>query len=137
MNIRASGACRRSCCVRMTLLPPRQNSAHGFDGTRIDAVLGNWSNIPDLLRLAGLDIPRDVGVATLDYNPHRGAIAGIRQSHELVGERAVEALALLMKTNQRGLISLPNTTLVERTLAGRSGSSPEGKVTGEERRPAP
>jgi DNA-binding LacI/PurR family transcriptional regulator len=82
-------------------------------GHKIDAVLGNWSNIPDLLRMAGLDIPRDVGVATLDYNPHRGAVAGIRQSHELVGERAVEALALLMKTNQRGLISLPNTTLVD------------------------
>ena len=82
-------------------------------GHKIDAVLGNWSNIPELLRMAGLSIPRDVGVATLDYNPHRGAIAGIRQSHELVGERAVEALALLMKTNQRGLISLPNTTLVD------------------------
>jgi len=80
---------------------------------RIDAVLSNWSNIPELLCMAGLRIPRDVGVATLDYNPHRGAAAGIRQSHELVGERAVEALALLMKTNQRGLIELPNTTLVD------------------------
>jgi DNA-binding LacI/PurR family transcriptional regulator len=80
---------------------------------QIDAVLGNWSNIPDLLKTAGIRIPRDVGVATLDYNPHRGAVAGIRQSHELVGERAVEALALLMKTNQRGLINLPNTTLVD------------------------
>jgi LacI family transcriptional regulator len=82
-------------------------------GHKIDAVLGNWSNIPDLLGMAGLGIPRDVGVATLDYNPHRGAVAGIRQSHELVGERAVEALALLMKTNQRGQIRLPNTTLVD------------------------
>jgi LacI family transcriptional regulator len=80
---------------------------------KIDSVLSNWSNVPDLLKLAGLRIPRDVGVATLDYNPHRGANAGIRQSHELVGERAVEALALLMKTNQTGLISLPNTTLVD------------------------
>jgi LacI family transcriptional regulator len=80
---------------------------------QIDAVLSNWSNVPELLRVAGLSIARDVGVATLDYNPHRGASAGIRQSHELVGERAVEALALLMKTNQRGLISLPNTTLVD------------------------
>jgi DNA-binding LacI/PurR family transcriptional regulator len=80
---------------------------------RIDAVLSNWSNVPDMLKSSGISIPREVGVATLDYNPHRGAVAGIRQSHELVGERAVEALALLMKTNQRGLINLPNTTLVE------------------------
>jgi DNA-binding LacI/PurR family transcriptional regulator len=82
-------------------------------GHRIDAVLSNWSNIPGLLKTAGLRVPQDVGVATLDYDPHRGATAGIRQSHELVGERAVEGLALLMKTNQRGLITLPNTTLID------------------------
>lgn len=80
---------------------------------RIDAVLSNWSSMPELLRSAGYRIPADIGVATLDYNPSRGATAGIRQSHEIVGERAVEALALLMKTNQRGLIRLPNTVLVD------------------------
>jgi LacI family transcriptional regulator len=79
----------------------------------IDGVLSNWSSVPSLLKKAGLAIPREIGVATLDHNPHRGAIAGIRQSHELVGERAVEALALLMKTNQRGLFRLPNTTLID------------------------
>jgi LacI family transcriptional regulator len=80
---------------------------------RIDAVLSNWSSMPELLKSIGLHIPRDLGLATLDHNPNRGAFAGIRQSHELVGERAVEALALLMKTNQRGEIRLPNVTLVD------------------------
>jgi LacI family transcriptional regulator len=80
---------------------------------RVDAVLSNWSTVPDMLRSAGLRIPDDIGVATLDHNPHLGTVAGIRQSHELVGERAVEGLALLMKTNQKGLINLPNTTLVD------------------------
>jgi LacI family transcriptional regulator len=80
---------------------------------KIEVVISNWSTVPELLKTGGLRIPRDVGVATLDHNPHRGAIAGIRQSHELVGERAVEALALLLKTNQRGLLKLPNTTLVD------------------------
>jgi DNA-binding LacI/PurR family transcriptional regulator len=80
---------------------------------KIDAVLSNWSSMPDLLKAAGLAVPRDVGLATLDYNPNRGAMAGIRQSHEVVGERAVEGLALLMKTNQRGLIRLPNITFVD------------------------
>ena len=79
---------------------------------RIDAVLANWSNIPELLKQGGLRIPQDVGMATLDHNPRRGAKAGMRQSHELVGERAVEGLALLMKTNQRGQIALPNVTLI-------------------------
>ncbi len=80
---------------------------------RIDAVLGNWGNIPALLKMAGLRIPQDVGISTLDYNPHAGAKAGMRQSHEVVGERAVEGLALLMKTHQRGQITLPNTTLID------------------------
>ncbi len=69
--------------------------------------------MPERLRSIGVRIPNDVGLATLDYNPNRGAAAGICQSHELVGERAVEALSLLMKTNQRGLIRLPNITLVD------------------------
>jgi LacI family transcriptional regulator len=82
-------------------------------GHRIDAVLGNWSSTTELLKAAGFRIPRDLGVAALDHNPAKGAVAGIRQSHKLVGERAVEALALLMKTNQTGLIRLPNMTLVD------------------------
>lgn len=80
---------------------------------QIDAVLSNWGSIPELLETTGLKIPRDVGVATLDYDPRHGAVAGMRQSHELVGERAVEGLALMMKTNQRGQIMLPNTTFID------------------------
>lgn len=80
---------------------------------RIDAVLSNWSSVPLLLAGAGLRVPEDVGVATLDYNPNRGAYAGIRQSHQIVAERAVEALSLLMKTNQTGLIAFPNVILVD------------------------
>lgn len=80
---------------------------------RIDSVLSNWSSMPTLLQAAGLRVPAQVGVATLDYNPNRGAYAGIRQSHQTVAERAVEALSLLMKTNQTGLIALPNVTMVD------------------------
>jgi len=110
---------------RLVRVPPLLLRPSDEEGTReatikawvlrhkVDAVLSNWSSMPDMLRSAGFRIPQDLGVATLDYSPTRGAIAGIRQSHELVGERAVEALSLLMKTNQRGQIRLPNTTLVD------------------------
>ncbi len=80
---------------------------------QIDAVLSNWGNIPALLEVTGLKVPADVGVASLDHNPRHGATAGMRQSHELVGERAVEGVALMMKTHQRGQIVLPNTTFVD------------------------
>ena len=110
---------------------------------RVDAVLSNWSSMADLLESAGLRVPEDVGLATLDHNPHRGAVAGIRQSHELVGERSVEALALLIKTNQRGLVRLPNMTLVEGIwqdgpeLPPRiAGSARKPREQGAENRPA-
>lgn len=80
---------------------------------RVDAVMSNWSGLPALLKAGGIRVPQDVGLATLDYNPNRGAYAGIRQSHQIVGERAVEALSLLMKTNQTGFIPFPNVTLVD------------------------
>jgi LacI family transcriptional regulator len=95
---------------------------------RIDGLLSNWSNILDLLKTAGLRVPRDIGVATLDVHPHRGAVAGIDQCHELVGERAVEALALLMKTNQRGLIRQPNTTLIDGLWQDGPELPPRGPV---------
>ena len=94
---------------------------------KIDAVLSNWSSVPELLKATGLRIPHDVGIATLDYNPHRGVKAGMRQSHELVGERAVEGLALLMKTNQRGKIMLPNTTLIDGTWQDGPELPPKNK----------
>lgn len=87
--------------------------AHWVREHRIDAVMSNWSSIPDALRREGLRIPRDVVVATLDFDPDNGAGIGIRQNHRTVGERAVEQLAILMKMGQRGLIDKPNMTLID------------------------
>jgi LacI family transcriptional regulator len=125
---------------RLVRVPPlllRPSDEHGTRAAtikawvhryKIDAVLSNWSSMPDMLRSMGFRIPQDLGVATLDYNPIRGAMAGIRQSHELVGERAVEALSLLMKTNQRGRIRLPNTTLVDGLWQDGADLPPRGSA---------
>jgi LacI family transcriptional regulator len=98
---------------------------------RIDAILSNWSTMPDLLRAAGYKVPGDMRVATLDYNPHRGVFAGMRQSHEIVGGRAVEALSLLMKTHQRGPIRLPNVTLVDGCWQDGPEMPPKRRASGE------
>jgi hypothetical protein len=63
--------------------------------------------------LRGWRVPGDIVVASLDLTPGAGANAGMRQNHRVVGERAVEQLAILMKTNQRGLVDPPNRTLIE------------------------
>jgi LacI family transcriptional regulator len=87
----------------------------------IEAVISNWSNIPAALRLGGLRLPREVVVASLDVTPGDGPAAGMRQNHRVVGERAVEQLASLMRSNVRGLVATPNTTLIEGAWVNGSG----------------
>ena len=81
---------------------------------RIEAVISNWNNIPAALSLAGIRVPREVAVASLDVIPGSGGSqAGMRQNHRIVGERAVEQLASLMRSHIRGLVEVPNTTLID------------------------
>jgi hypothetical protein len=54
-----------------------------------------------------------VVVAALDLTPGDGPSAGVRQNHSLVGERAVEQLAGLMRSHVRGVVPAPNLTLIE------------------------
>jgi LacI family transcriptional regulator len=79
----------------------------------VEAIVSNWISIPGLLRLRGWRVPRDLVVASLDLTPGAGPNAGMRQNHRIVGARAVEQLAILMKTSQRGLVDPPNHTLIE------------------------
>jgi LacI family transcriptional regulator len=79
----------------------------------VEAVISNWNNFPAILRLAGLRPPHEVVTASLDVTPGEGPAAGMRQNHRIVGERAVEQLASLMRSNMRGLVDTPNTTLIE------------------------
>lgn len=79
---------------------------------RLDAVASNWNEVPDALRAAGIRAPRDIVVVSLDQSPERGSNCGMRQNHCIVGERAIEQLAFLMKSNQRGFTSVPNHTLI-------------------------
>ncbi|HKB90810.1 MAG TPA: hypothetical protein VKC60_09880, partial [Opitutaceae bacterium] len=79
----------------------------------IEVIISNWPNIAEALQLMRRRVPQDIVVASLDLNPGRGPNSGMQQNHRIVGERAVEQLAILIKTNQRGLVRPPNTTLIE------------------------
>ena len=76
---------------------------------RPEVIASNWAIVPEALRLLGRRIP----VASLDVNPESGSNAGMQQNHRVIGERAVEQLAILMRTNQRGLVTPRNSTLIE------------------------
>lgn len=79
---------------------------------KIEAVISNWGNVPDVLREAGMRIPDDIVYAALDIRKIDSDVAGVMQNHELVGRTAVEHLAILLHTHQRGELSAPATTYV-------------------------
>lgn len=79
----------------------------------IEVVASNWPNVMAALRSMKRRVPQDVVVASLDVNPDQGPNAGMRQNHRVIGERAVEQLAILLRMNQRGLSRPHNNTLIE------------------------
>jgi DNA-binding LacI/PurR family transcriptional regulator len=79
----------------------------------IEVIVSNEPEVPEALRSAGWRIPQDIVVASLDLEPGRGVNAGVRQNHRIVGERAVEQLAILLRTNQRGPGRPHNSTFIE------------------------
>ncbi len=81
----------------------------------VEVVISNWSSVPQALRLAGLRVPRDIVFTSLDLNPDLAPVAGMQQNHRIVGARAVEQLAGLMHAHARGLVEVPNLTLIEGT----------------------
>ncbi|MDQ5979697.1 MAG: hypothetical protein QG602_2672 [Verrucomicrobiota bacterium] len=80
---------------------------------KIEVIVSNQPEVPEALRGAGWRIPRDIVVASLDLEPGRGVNAGVRQNHRIVGARAVEQLAILLRTNQRGPGRPHNSTFIE------------------------
>ncbi len=79
---------------------------------RVDAVISNWNNCHEFLAAAELRVPQDVSVASLDAPSLYPHLAGVVQNHHLVGERAVEQLAILMQTHQRDVPATQSITYV-------------------------
>lgn len=95
----------------------------------LDAIISNWGDVPQALKEEGWRLPQEIVVASLDLTPRAGANAGMRQNHRIVGERAVEQLAILMRTNQRGFVEAPNHTLVEGVWIDGSDVPPKVEVS--------
>ncbi|MCU0792814.1 MAG: LacI family transcriptional regulator [Opitutaceae bacterium] len=70
---------------------------------RVDAVISNWNELLDSFSTAGLRLPQDVAFASLDVPPGHPQLAGVVQNHRLVGQRAMEQLAIMTQAHQRGV----------------------------------
>ena len=81
---------------------------------RIQMVISNWMNIPDALEIIRLDIPADIAVVELELEskPHRLSCGGTMPRDVVVGERAMEQLAMLLRLNQTGWVDPPNRILI-------------------------
>jgi LacI family transcriptional regulator len=70
---------------------------------RIEAVISDSSHLLASMRRAGYAIPGDLGFASLDWARTDEGLAGVEANHYLIGQSAVELLAMRRHTNERGV----------------------------------
>jgi LacI family transcriptional regulator len=69
----------------------------------VDVIISNWNELFDTFATAGIRLPDDVAFASLDVPPSLPHVAGVVQNHRLVGQRAMEQLAIMSDAYQRGV----------------------------------
>lgn len=79
---------------------------------RVDAVISNWNELLDTFATAGVQLPQDVAFASLDVPPSLPHVAGVVQNHRLVGQRAMEQLAIMTDAYQRGVPQAQSITYI-------------------------
>lgn len=105
----------------------------------IDAIVSDSSRILSIMQRTGHEIPGDLGFATLDWTDADDGFAGVEPDHYLVGQSAVELLAIRRQTNERGVRQQISVTFVPgvwrdgATLAGSFASAYDEEAIG----PAP
>lgn len=76
---------------------------------RVEAVISNWTHISTLASTTGAIDPI---IVELGDAPEQSLFGGMTPRDTVVGERAMEQLAMLLKTNQTGCFETPNRILV-------------------------
>jgi LacI family transcriptional regulator len=79
---------------------------------RLEAVVSNWTNTLNALHATGEAFAHDPVVVELTTEPEPSLFGGMLQRDSVVGESAMEQLAMLLKTNQTGCIDNPNRILI-------------------------
>jgi DNA-binding LacI/PurR family transcriptional regulator len=79
---------------------------------RVDVIISNWNELLDVFATAGIRLPDDVAFASLDIPPSMPEVAGVVQNHRLVGQRAMEQLAIMTDAYQRGVPEAQTITYI-------------------------
>ncbi len=80
---------------------------------RIEAVLSDNRDALCELRRHGARVPEDIGYATLNWTATDPVIAGIDQRPECIGAAASDLIIAQIRRGERGVPSIPITSLVE------------------------
>ena len=79
---------------------------------QVDVIISNWNELFDTFATAGIRLPEDVAFASLDVPPSLPHVAGVIQNHGLVGQRAMEQLAIMTDAYQRGVPEAQTITYI-------------------------
>ena len=79
---------------------------------QVDVVISNWNELFDTFATAGIRLPDDAAFASLDVPPSLPHVAGVVQNHRLVGQRAMEQLAIMTDAYQRGVPTAQTVTYI-------------------------
>jgi len=80
---------------------------------RLDAIVTADYQLLEVLKLAGISAPRDLGVAGLSLPAHAGRMSGIVEDSEKIGEIAVDILIGMIQRGERGVPPTPIRTHLE------------------------
>lgn len=92
---------------KLSALIPEWMRAH-----QVDVIISNWNELFDIFATAGIRLPQDVAFASLDIPPSMPHVAGVVQNHRLVGQRAMEQLAIMTDAYQRGVPEAQTITYI-------------------------
>ena len=87
--------------------------AEWIDAFEIDAVVSNWGQMIERAASRGIRMPEEVAFASLCLTDASGAIAGVRQKHEQVGQLAADRLVTRLRSEQFGGDKGATTTYVK------------------------
>lgn len=78
-----------------------------------EAIITVNEDILQWLRSDGVDVPGEVGCATIYWNEYRAELSGFYQNHELMGAGAVDLIVGQLNRNERDLPENDKTMLVQ------------------------
>lgn len=81
---------------------------------RPDAIVSDWNEaVIELARGLGHRVPEDIGFASLSLHSRMAGVSGVLPAYDKVGELAVDFVAQMLRTNERGLPSKPFHAFVD------------------------